>query len=75
MTAPDTGHTGHPQAKSAVTIRAVSWALLAMLLLTFRAARLQLDSRNLLQCMALLTSFLGGLLSLLLLRSSRVAHR
>ena len=32
MTAPDTGHTGHPQAKSAVTIRAVSWALLAMLL-------------------------------------------
>ena len=32
MTAPDTGHTGQPQAKSAVTIRAVSWALLAMLL-------------------------------------------
>ena len=32
MTAPDTGHTVQPQAKSAVTIRAVSWALLAMLL-------------------------------------------
>ena len=32
MTAPDTGHTVRPQAKSAVAIRAVSWALLAMLL-------------------------------------------
>jgi len=50
-------------------------AMLAMLLVTISAALLQLDSRNLLQCMALLTSFLGGLLSLLLLRSSRVAHR
>ena len=31
MTAPATGHTGQPQAKTAVTIRAVSWALLAKL--------------------------------------------
>lgn len=32
MTAPDTGHTVQPQAKSSVAIRAVSWAMLAMLL-------------------------------------------